>query len=89
MSDAVLRSQVATPASEPDNPRSKALVSVAPIEANDNETHSPRLCPEARMFELPALIWGSMIGSYAIFLLALLGATGGAVAPSKARRKMA
>ena len=77
MSDAVLRSQVATPASEPDNPRSKALVSVAPIEANDNETHSPRLRPEARMFELPALIWGSMIGSYAIFLLALLGATGG------------
>ena len=29
------------------------------------------------MFELPATIWGSMIACYSIFLLALLGATGG------------
>lgn len=54
------------------------LVPLARIEANDNETVAARQQPETRMFELPAHIWQAMIACYAVFLLALLGATGGA-----------
>lgn len=49
--------------------------SVVETEANDN---APAQQPEARMFELPAAIWRAMAGCYGVFLLALLGATGGA-----------
>ena len=52
-------------------------MSKAPIEANDNPlTFAPRV-GERRMFEMPAGVWRAMGACYAIFLLALLGATGG------------
>lgn len=74
MSDAALR----TPALEaqPEFRKDVSVLSV-PNEANDNENLALRQQPEARMFELPRAIWISMIGSYAVFLAALLGATGG------------
>ena len=50
---------------------------VVETEANDNVR---LLAPEARLFELPSAVWITMIGSYVVFLLALLGATGGASA---------
>ncbi len=74
MSDAVLR----TPAFEekPEVQEETSVLSV-PNEANDNENPARRQQPETRMFELPRAIWIAMIGSYAVFLAALLGATGG------------
>jgi hypothetical protein len=50
---------------------------VVETEANDNVRV---LTPEARLFELSSAVWITMIGSYVVFLLALLGATGGASA---------
>ncbi|MGI9374956.1 MAG: hypothetical protein ACR2PC_02485 [Tsuneonella suprasediminis] len=50
---------------------------VVEAEANDNVR---LLAPEARLFELPPAVWITMVGSYVVFLLALLGATGGASA---------
>lgn len=78
MPDTARHTQAPTLTPSPHDLRPKALVSVVPFEANDNETHLIRLRSEARTFELPTAVWGLMIGSYAIFLLALLGATGGA-----------
>lgn len=48
------------------------------VEANDNEAAAPPRQPESRTFELPADIWAAMVACYGVFLLALLGATGGA-----------
>lgn len=48
---------------------------VVESEANDNVQ---LLAPESRLFELPPAVWITMVGSYVVFLLALLGATGGA-----------
>lgn len=48
-----------------------------PAEVNDNEVVLAPLEGERRTFELPANVWRVMVGSYAIFLAALLGATGG------------
>jgi hypothetical protein len=59
-------------------PSPEVFVSLAHIEANDNETNAPPQQPEPRMFEMPAAVWRAMIACYTIFLLALLGATGGA-----------
>ncbi len=74
MSDAALR----TPAPETQaEVREDVAVLSIPNEANDNENLSLRQQPEARMFELPKSIWIAMIGSYAVFLAVLLGATGG------------
>jgi len=74
MSDAALR----TPAlQEQPEVREEVSALVVPNEANDNENLALHQQPEARMFELPRSIWIAMIGSYAVFLAALLGATGG------------
>ncbi|NTZ42647.1 hypothetical protein G7A66_06015 [Altererythrobacter sp. SALINAS58] len=54
------------------------LVTLPHIEANDNEAFAASQQPEARLFELPSSIWLAMVACYAIFLVALLGATGGA-----------
>ena len=54
------------------------LVALPQIEANDNEAFAAPQQPEARLFELPSSIWMAMVACYAIFLAALLGATGGA-----------
>lgn len=48
-----------------------------PAEANDNETVVPLREGERRTFELPASVWKVMVACYAIFLVALMGATGG------------
>lgn len=77
MSDAVLQLSASTPLRDRRNPSADVLVPFARIEANDNETVAARQQPEARMFELPANVWRAMIACYAVFLLALLGATGG------------
>ena len=78
MSDAVLQKHASTSLYNGQKPATDVLVPLARIEANDNEAVVAPQQPEARMFELPANIWQAMIGCYAVFLLALLGATGGA-----------
>lgn len=80
MPNAVLRAQAATPLSQPLHSPVELPISVALPEANDNKVPAAPQQPECRMFELPLAIWGAMIGCYATFLLALLGATGGAKA---------
>ena len=49
-----------------------------PAEDNDNEPAPRHRSGEAIGFEIPSAIWAAMIGCYAIFLGALLAATGGA-----------
>lgn len=78
MSDAVLQLPANTPLRDKRNPSPNVVVPLARIEANDNEAVFAPQQPEARMFELPANVWRAMIACYAVFLLALLGATGGA-----------
>lgn len=54
------------------------LVAVdVPVVVNDNEIVVVPREGERRTFELPANVWKVMAGSYALFLVALLGATGG------------
>ena len=77
MSDALHKTHVSPNASETREVQAEILAPVIPTEANDNELLAERQHPEARMFELPRSIWIAMIGSYAIFLTALLLATGG------------
>lgn len=75
MPEALLRSQlVPVQDDRGDTPRPSLIVEP---EANDNVRF---LAPESRLFELPSAVWITMIGSYVVFLLALLGATGGASA---------
>lgn len=78
MPDAVLRTQAAAPLPEARDVQPDVLVPIAGLEANDNSTLAARQQPESRMFELPTTVWGAMFACYAIFLLALLSATGGA-----------
>ncbi len=78
MPDTVLRTQSATPIPESLDALSDVLVPIPALEANDNEAPRQAQQPESRMFELPGSVWGAMIACYAIFLIALLGATGGA-----------
>ena len=78
MPDTVLRTQSATPLPEAVDTLRDVLVPIPALEANDNEASRQAQQPESRMFELPASVWRAMIASYAIFLVALLGATGGA-----------
>ena len=78
MSDAALQLPASTPPRDKRDPSPDVLVPLARIEANDNEVVAAPQQPEARMFELPANVWRAMIACYAVFLLALLGATGGA-----------
>jgi hypothetical protein len=78
MSDAALQIAESTPLHDNRDSTSDKLVPLPQIEANDNETIAAPQQPEARMFELPSNIWRAMIACYAIFLIALLGATGGA-----------
>lgn len=78
MPDAVLRVAAAVPLPEHRDPLPDASVSVTSVEANDNEIVLAPQQPEPRMFEMPAVIWRAMVACYAVFLLALLGATGGA-----------
>ena len=67
------------PAEQPLNERGiRALAPETPSEANDNETICTPREGERRTFELPAGVWKAMVGCYALFLLALLGATGDA-----------
>ena len=54
------------------------IIAPVPVEANDNEAVAAPRQPESRTFELPAAIWGATVACYGVFLLALLGATGGA-----------
>ncbi len=78
MPDTVLRTQAAAPLPESLDVLPDVLVPLPAIEANDNEAPRQAQQPESRMFELPSSIWKAMIACYAIFLVALLGATGGA-----------
>ena len=78
MSDAALEVPATTPLREKRDSAPDVLVPLARIEANDNEAVAASQQSEARMFELPANVWRAMIACYAVFLLALLGATGGA-----------
>ncbi|GGD63769.1 hypothetical protein GRI62_12420 [Erythrobacter arachoides] len=78
MSDTALEVLASTPLRGKRDPSPDVVVPLARIEANDNEAVAAPQQPEARMFELPANVWRAMITCYAVFLLALLGATGGA-----------
>lgn len=49
-----------------------------PIPLNDNDTAIAPLEGERLMFELPRGVWRVMFTCYAVFLIALLAATGGA-----------
>ncbi len=49
-----------------------------PLPLNDNETTLAPLEGERLMFELPTGVWRVMFACYAVFLIALLAATGGA-----------
>lgn len=49
-----------------------------PLPLNDNETTLVPLEGERLMFELPTGVWRVMFACYAVFLIALLAATGGA-----------
>ena len=73
MSEALLGARTA-PVRADRNATARAPLLVEP-EANDNVR---LLAPEARLFDLPPALWATMIASYVVFLLALLGATGGA-----------
>jgi predicted lysophospholipase L1 biosynthesis ABC-type transport system permease subunit len=53
------------------------LPPLRPAEINDNETPPARREREARGFEIPAWMWRTMVACYAVFLAALLAATGG------------
>ena len=77
MSDAVLQVPTNTRRQENRDPQPEVLIAVPGPEANDNEVAVHLQKPEVRMFEMPAGTWQIMIACYAIFLLALLGATGG------------
>jgi hypothetical protein len=78
MSDVARKVPAITSQRDTLKPSPEVFVSLAHIEANDNETNAPPQQPEPRMFEMPAAVWRAMITCYTIFLLALLGATGGA-----------
>ena len=78
MSDAVLQLPESASLRESPVPVSDVFVPLAGIEANDNEVVAAPQQPEARMFEMPPSVWRAMMACYAVFLLALLGATGGA-----------
>lgn len=78
MSDVARQAPAITLQRDTLKPSPEVFVSLAHIEANDNETNAPPQQPEPRMFEMPAEVWRAMIACYTIFLLALLGATGGA-----------
>lgn len=78
MPDTVLRTQSAAPLPESLDALPDVLVPIPALEANDNEAPRQAQQPESRIFELPASVWRAMIACYAIFLIALLGATGGA-----------
>ena len=77
MSDALVQTSVALDAHQTPEVLAEIPNPVIPAEANDNERQSHRRHPEGRMFELPRNIWIAMVGSYAVFLTALLLATGG------------
>lgn len=61
--------------------RTDALADLLPpvhrAESNDNDTVTELLAGEQRHFEIPARYWGAMIALYAVFLSAMLAATGG------------
>ena len=78
MPDTVLRTKSAVQPPEALDALPDVLVPLPALEANDNEALRQAQQPESRMFELPASAWRAMIACYAIFLIALLGATGGA-----------
>ena len=78
MSEAVLRTQSGMPLPESFDAQPDVLVPIAALQANDNEAHASSQEPESRMFELPSSIWRAMVACYGVFLIALLGATGGA-----------
>jgi hypothetical protein len=64
-----------------DRPRTDALTEllppVVPAEHNDNEAAAELPGGEQRGFEVPTRLWVGMVGCYAVFLSALLFATGG------------
>lgn len=60
------------------DPLPELLPPLRPEEVNDNEARPIVREGERRGFEIPAGIWTAMIACYAVFLAALLGATGGA-----------
>lgn len=78
MSDALLRTPAEAAPLAPLPALPELPVPAVQPGANDNDEPTPPQQPEARMFELPANVWVSMVSCYAIFLLALLGASGGA-----------
>ena len=47
------------------------------IEAHDNAAIPIPQTAESRLFEIPAGAWMTMVGCYAVFLIALFGAIGG------------
>ena len=64
-----------------DRPRADTLAGllppVVPAEQNDNEAVTELLAGEQRGFEIPTRLWIGMLGCYAVFISALLFATGG------------
>lgn len=74
MPEATLRKRNAAPLSRSRDPLHDVSLANPAIEDNDNTQPQQ---PEQRMLELPAAVWAVMIACYAVFLLALLGATGG------------
>lgn len=78
MSDAALGTRAATSLRKSRDAQPDVLVPITGLEANDNAAPAALQQPEPRLFELPAGVWRGMIACYTIFLLALLGATGGA-----------
>lgn len=64
-----------------ERPRDDALAEllppIRPAEDNDNEAVTQLLAGEQRGFEIPARLWRTMLACYAVFLSALLLATGG------------
>lgn len=59
-------------------PQNALAEPLLPTPLNDNETAIAPLEGERLMFELPKGVWRVMFACYAVFLIALLGATGGA-----------
>lgn len=56
------------------------LPALRPAEVNDNDLLGSAREGERRGFEIPGGMWATMIACYAVFLAALLAATGGAYA---------
>jgi hypothetical protein len=67
-----------TDVAEVGDPILELLPPLTAVEANDNEATADWRGGERIGFQVPPAIWGAMVACYAVFLAALLAATGGA-----------